>query len=165
MSSFPKQCLHYGVLAFSRAGEGPLPVRGSQTRKIIKKPTVFKLFQKKWCWRSSFGLHLFIFWRMLQLISLFWLQNLLWPHNSASSVTWRPRELRTTKRSQNDPKMIPKWLQNDSEMIPKWSQNDPKLIPKLSPNDPKMIPTWSQNDPKMIQKWSQNDPKMIPKWF
>ena len=35
---FPKQCLHYGVLAFSRAGKGDLPVRGSRTRKIIKKP-------------------------------------------------------------------------------------------------------------------------------
>ena len=34
---FPKQCLHYGVLAFSRAGKGELPVRGSRTRKIIKK--------------------------------------------------------------------------------------------------------------------------------
>ena len=62
--------------------------------KSWKKPWVFKLFQKRWCWRSSFGLHLFIFSRMLHLICLFWLQNLVWPHNSASSVTWRPRELR-----------------------------------------------------------------------
>ena len=44
---FPKQCLHYGVLAFSRAGEGMPPARGSRTRKIIKKRTVFKLFQTK----------------------------------------------------------------------------------------------------------------------
>ena len=47
LTLFSKQCLHYGVLAFSRAGEGTLPWRGSRTRKIIKKPSVFKLFQKK----------------------------------------------------------------------------------------------------------------------
>ena len=118
---FPKQCLHYGVLGFSRAGECLKPVRSSRTRKIIKKPSVFKLFQKKWCWRSSFGLHLFIFWRMLQLICLFLLRNLVWPHNSASSVTWRPRELRTPKWSQNHPKMIPKWSQNDCKIS--WIYN------------------------------------------
>ena len=44
---FPKQCLHYGVLAFSRAGDPKAPARGSRTRKIIKKPLVFKLFQTK----------------------------------------------------------------------------------------------------------------------
>ena len=58
---FHKQCLHYGVLAFSRAGLRFPAARGSRTRKIIKKPSVFKLFQKKWCWRSSFEVHLFIF--------------------------------------------------------------------------------------------------------
>ena len=40
---------------------------------------MFKLFEKKGCWRSSFELGRFIFRRMLQLICLFCLQNLLWP--------------------------------------------------------------------------------------
>ena len=60
-AQIPPWCLHYGVLAFSRAGECGKPARGSWTRKIIKKPSVFKLFQKKWCWCSSFEVHLFIF--------------------------------------------------------------------------------------------------------
>ena len=64
-------------------------------------------------------------------------------------------------RSQNGPKMIPKWSQNCPKMIPKWSQNGPNMIPKWSQNGPKMIPKWSQNDPKIIPKWFQNDPKMI----
>ena len=90
---FPKQCLHYGVLAFSRAGEGQLPARGSRTRKIIKKPLVFKLFQKKWCWRSSFEVHLFDFRRMLRLILLFLLKNCLWVTRSPKGYQggiWAP---------------------------------------------------------------------------
>ena len=72
--SFPKQCLHYGVLAFSRAGDCEPPARGSWTRKITKKHLVFRLFQKKRCWLSSCGLHLFVFRRMLELILLFLLE-------------------------------------------------------------------------------------------
>ena len=37
-----------------------------------------QLFQKKWCWRLSFEVHLFVFRRMLQLILLFLLKNCLW---------------------------------------------------------------------------------------
>ena len=44
-------------------------------------------------------------------------ENLVWPHNSASSVTWRPRELRSPKWSQNHLKMIPKRSQNDDQAV------------------------------------------------
>ena len=90
---FPKQCLHYGVLAFSRAGESTPPARGSRTRKIIKKPSVFKVFQKKWCWRLSFEVHLFIFGRMLRLILLFLLKDCLWVTRSPKGYQggiWAP---------------------------------------------------------------------------
>ena len=58
--------------------------RPLRTRKMLKKPWVFKLFQKKWCWRSSFEVGRFSFRRMLQLICLFCLQIPLWPG-------WLPR--------------------------------------------------------------------------
>ena len=93
MAFFPKQCLHYGVLAFSRAGEHNSPARGSRTRKIIKKPSVFKLFQTKWCWRSSFEFHLFVFWWMLQLILLFFIKRCLWVTRSPQGYQggiWAP---------------------------------------------------------------------------
>ena len=67
--------------------------RGSRTRKIIKKPFVFKLFQKKWCWRSSFGLHIFVFRRMLRLMLLFLLKNCLWVTRSPKGYQggiWAP---------------------------------------------------------------------------
>ena len=46
-------------------------------RKMLKKPSVFKHFQKKWCWRSSPVVCRSSFCRMLQLICLFLLQNAL----------------------------------------------------------------------------------------
>ena len=97
-----------------------------------KTSKLAEAFVKKWKGGVQNSSASTIFWRMLQLICLFLLRNLVWPHNSASSVTWRPRELRTPKWSQNHPKMIPKWSQNDPKMILKWSQNDPNLIPKWS---------------------------------
>ena len=76
--------MHYGVLAFTMVGVPVPALRGSRTRKIIKKPSVFKHFQKKWCWRSSFEVPRGSFRRMLQLICLFCFQNPLWPG-------WPPR--------------------------------------------------------------------------
>ena len=60
------------------------------------------------------------------------------PHNSASSLTWRPRELRRPP--------------DGSEEGLKSFQNDPKVTPidtKVIPNDPKVIPKSSQSDPKV----------------
>ena len=93
VSSFPKQCLHYGVLAFSRAGDCGPPGPGSRTRKIIKKPSVFKLFQKKMVLALEFGGPPFHFLRNASANLLVFVQSLVWPHNSASSATWRPMEL------------------------------------------------------------------------
>ena len=79
----PKQCLHLGVLAELRAGRVLSPARASAFTQNVER-WVFKLFQKKWSWRSSFEVRRFIFWWMLQLICLFCLQNSLWP-------CWLPR--------------------------------------------------------------------------
>ena len=100
------------------------PCGCSRTRKIIKKAWVFKLFQKKWCWRSSFELHLFIFRWMLQLILLFLLQNWMWPQNSASSATGRPREPWRLPKGSQKPKLTGKWPENDRKMNGKWLEND-----------------------------------------
>ena len=44
-----------------------------------------------------------------------------------------------------------------SKMILRRSQNDPKTIPKSSQTYPKTIPTLSKNDPTTIQTLSQNE--------
>ena len=74
---FRKQCLHSGVLAELRAGKILWPPRAPPDTQNIKKQGVFKHFQKKWCWRSSFEVPRGSFRRMLQLICLFLLQKSL----------------------------------------------------------------------------------------
>ena len=71
----------------------PARARFLDTQNHEKKPTVFKLFHKKWCWRSSFEVHLFIFWWMLRLILLFLIKNCLWVTRSPKGYQggiWAP---------------------------------------------------------------------------
>ena len=56
MSIVPQTVLALRGSGVFKAGEPTVLLRGSRIRKIIKKPTVFKVFQKKWCWRTSFEL-------------------------------------------------------------------------------------------------------------
>ena len=46
--------------------------------KSLKNIQFLSFFKKKWCWRSSFEVHLFDFRRMLRLILLFLLKKCLW---------------------------------------------------------------------------------------
>ena len=46
--------------------------------KSLKNLQFLSFFKKKWCWRSSFEVHLFVFRRMLRLILLFLVKNCLW---------------------------------------------------------------------------------------
>ena len=83
------------------------------------------------------------------------------------------------KRSQTDPKKIPKnnlktsqkhsqkRFQKDTKKTQKYSQKNSKMIPRIPPTrsqkDPEKVPKMFQNDPKRISKWSQNDLKYITK--
>ena len=46
LGSFPKQCLHYGVLAFSRAGKGERPAQVPGHAKLLKQPSVLSFYKK-----------------------------------------------------------------------------------------------------------------------
>ena len=69
------------------------PGPGSRTRTIIKKPLVFMLFQKKMVLAFEFWGPPFHFLTNASANLLVLLENLVWPHNSASSATWRLMEI------------------------------------------------------------------------
>ena len=83
-----------------------------RTRKMLKKQWVFKHFQKKMVLALEFGAPPFHFSTNALANIVVFVVKVVWPHNSASSVTWRPRA--------PNPKMIPKSSQNDPKKIPKW---------------------------------------------
>mgnify|MGYP003324025574 CR=1 FL=1 len=76
---FPKQCLHYGVLAEHKGpiGGTQLPAQSEQ-RKTHNFFWEYWLFQKQRSWRSSFEVARFSFCWMFWLIFLFLLKHCLW---------------------------------------------------------------------------------------
>ncbi len=55
------------------------------------------------------------------------------------------------KRSQDDPRKIPKWWKSDPQTTSTRSQHHPQTVPARYAQRPKTIPTPSQTDPKVTQ--------------
>ena len=81
--------MHYSPLLLVAPREGESTPRAPlRPRKMLKKPSVFKYFQKKWCWRSSFEVARFKICRILELICLFLLQNALGSLGTPLGPAW-----------------------------------------------------------------------------
>ena len=138
---FPKQCLHYGVLAEHKGlvGVRRLPAQ-RETRKTHNFLREYWLFQKKRSWRSSFEVPRFIFLWMLRLILLFLLKKWLWVTRSLKGYQggiWAPWLVVCNHQpagwlfANHQPEICPHIWTN-------WSPN-PTLVAFRGPGHPKAI--------------------------